>query len=98
MEKEYSTFVIKDGQWKKVTANKEIAQVIPWEERRANMKGVCKNCHGQQQIDKFYTQFDALVTTYNEKFAKPANKLYNMAAKDGLIAGSTFHTDLDWIW
>ena len=97
-EKEYSTFVIKDDKWKKITATKEIAEVVSWEERRGNMKGVCKNCHGMQQIDNFYKQFDALVVTYNEKFAKPANKLYNMAAKDGLIKGSTFHTDLGWIW
>ena len=51
-----------------------------------------------QQIDNFYFQYDALVVTYNEKFAKPTKRLYQMAAADGLIKGSTFHTDLGWIW
>ncbi len=94
----YKTFIVKDGQFKKVKAEKQVAEVLSWEDRRNNMKGVCKSCHGMQQIDNFYTQFDSLVVTYNEKFAKPAQKLYKMAMKDGLIYGSTFHTELGWIW
>ena len=94
----YKTFVIKDGKWKKVKAEKQVAKVLSWEDRRNNMKGVCKNCHGMQQVENFYKQFDALVVTYNEKFAKPTKMLYGMAKKDGLIHGSTFHTELGWIW
>jgi hypothetical protein len=75
-----------------------VVKVLSWEDRRKNMKGVCKSCHGMQQVDNFYTQFDSLVVTYNEKFAKPTKKLYGMAKKDGLIHGSTFHTELGWIW
>ncbi|MBL4901418.1 MAG: hypothetical protein JKY62_02045 [Desulfocapsa sp.] len=62
------------------------------------MKAVCSQCHSEQKVDNFYTQFDALVVTYNEKFAKPAKKLYGMAKKDGLVHGSTFHTELGWHW
>ena len=94
----YKTFIVKDGKFKKIKAEKQVAKVLSWEDRRANMKGVCKSCHGMQQVDNFYTQFDSLVVTYNEKFAKPAQSLYKMALKDGLIYGSTFHTELGWIW
>ncbi len=94
----YKTFIVKDGKFKKVKAEKQVAKVLSWEDRRNNMKGVCKSCHSMQQIDNFYTQFDSLVVTYNEKFAKPAQSLYKMAMKDGLIYGSTFHTELGWIW
>ncbi len=94
----YKEFKMVDGKWKKVPVEKEAVEVISWEDRRNNMKGVCKQCHGQQKVVNFYTQFDALVVTYNDKFAKPAKKLFGMAKKDGLISGSTFHTDLGWHW
>ncbi len=91
-------YVVKDGKFNKVTTEKQIKEVISWKDRRQSMKGACKSCHGVQQIDNFYTQFDALVVTYNEKFAKPTKRLYGMAKKDGLIHGSTFHTELGWYW
>lgn len=94
----YKDYVLKKGKLVKVMTDKQVKEVISWEDRRNDMKGVCKSCHGEQQVDNFYTQFDALVVTYNEKFAKPTQKLYQMAQKDGLIHGSTFHTELGWYW
>jgi len=97
-EIKYKDFKLVDGAWKLVPVEKEAIQVVSWEDRRNNMKGVCKQCHGKQKVDSFYNQFDSLVETYNEKFAKQAKKLYGMAQKDGLIHGSTFHTELGWSW
>jgi hypothetical protein len=94
----YKTYQLVDGKLKLVDAEKQVEKVMSWEDRRNEMKGVCKSCHGKQQVDSFYTQFDSLVVTYNEKFAKPTKALYDMALKDGLIHGSTFHTELGWIW
>ncbi len=94
----YKTFIVKNGKFKKVKAEKQVAKVLSWKDRRANMKGVCKSCHAMQQVDNFYKQFDSLVVTYNEKFAKPTKKLYGMAKKDGLIHGSPFHSQLGWTW
>ncbi|MFP3984016.1 MAG: multiheme c-type cytochrome [Desulfurivibrionaceae bacterium] len=87
-----------NGGLKKVSTQKTIDKVISWKQRRKEMKGVCKSCHGIQQIENFYKQFDSLVVTYNEKFAKPAQRLYGMAKEDGLVKGSTFHSDLGWHW
>jgi hydroxylamine dehydrogenase len=97
-EIKYKEFKHVDGAWKKVPVEKEAVEVVSWEDRRNNMKGVCKQCHGEQKVSSFYKQFDSLVVTYNEKFAKPTKKLYGMAMKDGLIHGSTFHTELGWHW
>ena len=94
----YSEFKMVNDQWKKVPVEKEAVEVWSWEDRRNNMKGVCKQCHGAQKIDNFYNQFDSLVVTYNEKFAKPAQAMYKMAVEDGLAYGSTFHTELGWHW
>ena len=97
-EVKYKEFKFVDNKWKKVPVTKEAIAVVSWEARRKSMQGVCKQCHGEQKVQSFYKQFDALVVTYNDKFAKPAKKLYEMAAKDGLISGSTFHTELGWHW
>jgi hypothetical protein len=95
----YQTYTIDEkGNWKKTKTEKQVAKVMTWKDRRGKMQEVCKSCHGKQQVENFYTQFDALVVTYNEKFAKPTATLYGMAMEDGLIHGSTFHTELGWIW
>ncbi len=94
----FKTYVVQDGKFKKVKAEKQVVKVLSWEDRRNNMKGVCKSCHGLQQVENFYKQFDSLVVTYNEKFAKPTKKLYGMAKKDGLVKGSPFHSPLGWTW
>jgi len=94
----YKTYVVQNGKFKKVTAQKQVVKVLSWEDRRNNMKGVCKSCHGMQQVEGFYKQFDSLVVTYNDKFAKPTQKLYGMAKKDGLVKGSPFHSPLGWTW
>ena len=94
----YLEFKQVEGVWKKVPVEKEAIEVISWEQRRSNMQEVCSQCHGDQKVQNFYKQFDALVVTYNEKFAKPAQALYKQAGDDGLIHGSTFHTELGWHW
>ncbi len=97
-ELKYKKFGMVDGKWKKVPAEAEVVEVISWEMRRDDMKIVCKQCHGVQIVDNFYKQFDELVITYNEKFAKPTKKLYTMAKAEGLVSGSLFHTKLGWHW
>jgi len=97
-EIKYKEFKFKDGKWGKHPVTKEAVSVVSWEQRRDSMKAVCKQCHGQQKVNNFYVQFDALVNTYNNKFAKPTKKLYVMAKKEGLVHGSLFHTTLGWHW
>jgi hypothetical protein len=60
--------------------------VKPWEERRADMKQVCAACHSGNWVENWYTQFDNSVELYNEKFGKPATRLYKLVREAGLIS------------
>jgi len=67
-----------------------------WEERRDNMKDVCMACHGEDWIENFYIQYDALVNLYNEKYAKPGLELMKVAKP--LLKPSKFSNKIDWTW
>jgi hypothetical protein len=79
------------------TKKRTVARVIPWQERRAAMKGVCANCHEATHVDNFYRQFDDLVGLYNDKFAKPAQALMDDLKKDGVLrAEAPFEHEVQW--
>ncbi len=42
--------------------------------REANMRKVCSACHNANFIDDFYTQYNAGIQLYTDKFAKPGRK------------------------
>ncbi|MCP4582219.1 MAG: hypothetical protein GY839_11440 [candidate division Zixibacteria bacterium] len=68
-----------------------------WQEKRANMKDVCTNCHGKTFVDGHYFQFDALVNLYNEKFAKPALDIMNIIKKNKLMENPAgFSNEIEW--
>ena len=69
---------------------------ISWETRRANMTNVCTNCHNASYVANFYTQYDALVALYDDKFAKPGTDL--MAAAKPLLNPVQFANPIDWTW
>ncbi len=80
---------------RKVT--RKVSEVMAWPARRAEMRGVCLSCHGPSHVDDFYAQFDDLVTVYNEKFAKPAQKLMDELLADKVLkANAPFEHDLQW--
>ena len=69
---------------------------LKWDTRRDNMKDVCNACHSEDHTDKFYTQYDALIELYNEKFAKPGKAL--MAAAKPLLKPAKFSNKIEWTW
>ncbi|MEW6253760.1 MAG: multiheme c-type cytochrome, partial [Planctomycetota bacterium] len=69
---------------------------IGWEQRRANMKDVCLNCHEKQWVDNFYTQYDGLIELYHKKFAEPGLALYKLAKP--LLKPVEFSNPLDFTW
>ena len=71
-------------------------QDVPWEIRRKNMKDVCLNCHNENWVGNFYTQYDALIGLYHEKFAEPGEELYKLAKP--LLSPVAFSNKLDFIW
>ncbi len=68
------------------------------DQRRANMKDVCYNCHASPFVEGFYAQFDNLVNLYNDKFAKPATAIRNELMDKGKLTRADFDEKLDWTY
>ncbi len=92
------TYVREGDKLKKVIAEKTVKSVVSWKERRKTMQGVCKSCHGVNQIGGFYKQLDDLVVLYNEKFAKPGKAIVAELKKDGIWKNSGFQNKLGYTW
>ena len=81
------------------TVPRKVAQIITWQERRGTMKSMCLNCHSSDYVDNFYKQFDDLVTLYNDKFAKPAQKLMDELTADGALnPKAPFEHEVQWVF
>lgn len=65
-------------------------QVKPWSQRRNDMQAVCAACHESGWVTNWYDQFDKSVALYNDKFGRPATKLYQMARSAALIGDVDF--------
>ncbi len=69
---------------------------LSWQQRRDNMKDVCLNCHNKQWVEGFYTQYDAFVELYDDKFGKTGEALYALAKP--LLRPVEFGNPLDFTW
>jgi hypothetical protein len=69
-----------------------------WEQKRGRMKEVCSVCHTTDYIDSFYKQYDDFVILFNEKFAKPGQKIINALREQKLITVSDFDEEIEWTW
>ncbi|MFC1782584.1 multiheme c-type cytochrome [Planctomycetota bacterium] len=78
---------------------RKVTKIIPWQDRREQMKGACLNCHNDTYIDNFYHQYDDFVVLYNEKFAKPSKAFMDELKEDGVLkANAPFEKDVQWIF
>jgi hypothetical protein len=69
---------------------------IDWKTRRTSMTDVCLACHQEPWVKGFYTQYDALIAMYDEKFAVPGQELYKLAKP--LLHPAQFSNEIDWTW
>ncbi|HSG98967.1 MAG TPA: multiheme c-type cytochrome, partial [candidate division Zixibacteria bacterium] len=91
--------VVKDYQLVSEQVERTVAEIVPWESRRDNMKGACNNCHSSTFVNNFYDQFDGLVDLYNEKFAIPAKQFMDDLKTDGAInPAAPFEHDVQWVF
>ena len=67
--------------------------VKSWQARREDMKKVCSSCHGPNWIENWYDQFDKVVNLYNDKFGRPATRLYQMIRSANLITSDVDFDD-----
>jgi len=75
-----------------------LTDVLPWQQRRKNMKDVCAACHSSTYINAFYEQYDGLVTLYDEKFGKPGAKIMKMLKVGHLLTAQPFDEKIEWDW
>jgi cytochrome c553 len=73
-------------------------QVKPWLDRRKDMKTVCITCHEVNWVENWYEQFDSVVITYNEKFAKPGLAIMKALGENQLITKTEFDEKIEWSW
>ena len=74
------------------------ASFLTWQERRENMQNVCQQCHTKKYVENFYEQYDNMVELYNEKFGKPATKLFKLAKSTGLLDAIPFNQEIEWTY
>jgi hydroxylamine dehydrogenase len=78
---------------------RKVSKIVTWQERRDTMKGACLNCHSTDYVKNFYKQFDDQVVLYNEKFAKPAQKLMDELTADGALnPKAPFEHEVQWVF
>ncbi|MFP4477219.1 MAG: multiheme c-type cytochrome [Desulfatibacillaceae bacterium] len=61
-----------------------------WETSRENMRSVCTQCHGDRWTDGHFTMMDGVVAEYNEAYYKPARKIMDALAAEGLVDESRY--------
>jgi hypothetical protein len=49
--------------------------------RKENMVKVCVACHNENFVEAFYTQYEAQLQLYDQKWAEPGEKLYKKATE-----------------
>ncbi len=68
------------------------------EKKRDAMQDVCAACHNPNYVNNFYTQFDAGVELYNEKFGKPAKEIMGKLKEAGVIDPTPFNEKVEWAY
>ena len=77
----------------------EVAFLTPeWQQKRAEMKRICSNCHAGDWVENFYFQYDALVNMSNDKFFIPARDVMKKLAADGKITNIPFDSQIKWTY
>ena len=69
-----------------------------WQNKRDRMKDVCLHCHTSNYVNSFYKQYDDFVINYNEKFAKPGQKIMSVLKEQALITEKDFDDEIEWTW
>jgi hypothetical protein len=62
------------------------------------MQAVCTACHQSSWVANWYQQFDAVVVTYNEKFARPGLAIMKVLLDTGLRSKADFDDRVEWSW
>ncbi len=67
-----------------------------WERKREDMADVCNQCHADAWVQNYYKQFDAYVELYNEKFARPAQKIMDALYAAKVLTPTRFDEPIEY--
>jgi hypothetical protein len=89
-----------DGELVKETDPAKRAALVKdtWQQKRGRMQQVCSHCHAENYVQSFYKQYDDFVINYNEKFAKPGQKIMAALREQKLITPGEFDEEIEWTW
>jgi len=79
-------------------AKREALVVEKADEKRQEMKNVCLHCHTPDYVNGFYKQYDDFVILYNEKFAKPGQKIMGALRAQKLLTKADFDEEIEFTW
>jgi hypothetical protein len=68
------------------------------EAKRVRMKDTCSHCHTPDYVNAFYKQYDDFIVLFNEKFAKPGQKIMAELRKQELLTKQEFDEEIEWTW
>jgi len=90
---------IHHGVVKETDPEKRRAQIHDtWQAKRTRMSEACGTCHTPDYITSFYKQYDDFVVLYNEKFAKPGEKIMKALLDADLRTKTDFDEEIEWTW
>jgi predicted heme/steroid binding protein len=69
-----------------------------WGERRERMMQVCQQCHAPGFYKNFFSEFDAAVKLYNEKFAMPALQIMQRLREAKKLTDLDFDEQIEWTY
>ncbi len=69
-----------------------------WQNKRDRMKQVCLHCHTNNYVNGFYAQYDEFIINYNEKFAKPGQKIMAVLKETKTLTETQFDEEIEWTW
>jgi predicted heme/steroid binding protein len=67
-----------------------------WEERRAGMAQVCRQCHSPGFYENFFVLFDDAVELYNGKYAVPGVEIMASLRQAGKLTDLQFDEPIEW--
>ncbi|MBI2892477.1 MAG: hypothetical protein HYY06_02930 [Deltaproteobacteria bacterium] len=69
-----------------------------WEDKRDAMVDVCLQCHADQWVQNYFTQFDAFVEDYNGRFAMPARQIMEALRRKGALTPAPFDEPIEYTY
>lgn len=81
------------------TLRPEVSQKLDhWEAKRADMQKVCTTCHAADWVQNHYTQYDAAVDLYDQKFAIPAKAIMQKLYDAKKLTSTPFDAKIKWTY